>query len=160
MWEIFQLYSWREHFYKYSVIQVKAGTEKRLVADPHAFMNSNCWWSVTRQTYWPYSLYPVFRSRAPFFHPFFFGGVYLAHLFNFLCCILLVSYAFVLFEDTKGVIRILKSKDRQHNGQKKKYKSTNNDLQTITHKTKDRVTVPAKDHTAINIYMSSPKLSP
>jgi hypothetical protein len=44
------------------------------------------------------------------------------------------------FEDTKGVIRILKSKDRQHNGQKKKYKSTNNDLQTITHKTKDRVT--------------------
>jgi hypothetical protein len=40
------------------------------------------------------------------------------------------------FEDTKGVIRIGKSKDRQHNGQKKKYKRTNN----ITHKTKDRVT--------------------
>ena len=26
------------------------------------------------------------------------------------------------FEDTKGVIRIRKSKDRQHNDQKKKYK--------------------------------------
>ena len=25
------------------------------------------------------------------------------------------------FEDTKGVIRIRKSKDRQHNGQKKKF---------------------------------------
>jgi len=28
----------------------------------------------------------------------------------------------------KGVIRIHKSKDRQHNGQKKKDKGTNNDL--------------------------------
>jgi lipopolysaccharide export LptBFGC system permease protein LptF len=36
------------------------------------------------------------------------------------------------FEDTKGVIRIRKSKkNRQHNGQKKKYKRTNNDLQNI-----------------------------
>ena len=35
------------------------------------------------------------------------------------------------FQDTKGVIRIRKSKDRQHNGQKKKYKRTNNDLQSI-----------------------------
>jgi hypothetical protein len=36
------------------------------------------------------------------------------------------------FGDTKGVIgiRILK-KNRQHNGQKKKYKGTNNDLQNI-----------------------------
>jgi len=42
--------------------------------------------------------------------------------------------------DTNGVIRIYKSKDRQHNGQKKKEKRTNNDLQNITHKTKDRVT--------------------
>jgi len=33
-----------------------------------------------------------------------------------------------VFEDTKGVIRIRKSKDRQHNGQKKKDKRTNNDL--------------------------------
>jgi hypothetical protein len=34
----------------------------------------------------------------------------------------------------KGVIRINKSKnDRQHNGQRKKYKMTNNDLQNITH---------------------------
>jgi hypothetical protein len=46
------------------------------------------------------------------------------------------------FEDTKGVIRIRKSKkDRQHNGQKKKDKRTNNDLQNITQKTKDRVTL-------------------
>jgi hypothetical protein len=36
------------------------------------------------------------------------------------------------FEDTKGVIRIRKSmKERQHNGQKKKYKRTNNGLQNI-----------------------------
>ena len=45
-------------------------------------------------------------------------------------------------EDTKGVIRIRKSKkdrqhnsqkmkNRQHNGKKKKYKSTKNDLQNI-----------------------------
>jgi len=35
-------------------------------------------------------------------------------------------------EDTKGVIRIRKSmKNRKHNGQKKKYKRTNNDLQDI-----------------------------
>ena len=41
------------------------------------------------------------------------------------------------FEDTKGVIRICKSKDRQHNGQKKedKQRSTKH-----TYKTKDRVT--------------------
>ena len=38
------------------------------------------------------------------------------------------------FEDTKGVIRIPKSKrDRQCNGQKKKDKRTNNDLQHVTH---------------------------
>ena len=36
------------------------------------------------------------------------------------------------FEDTNGVTRIRKSKkNRQHNGQKKKDKMTNNDLQTI-----------------------------
>jgi hypothetical protein len=36
------------------------------------------------------------------------------------------------FEDTKGVIRFRKSKkNRKHNGQKKKYKKTNNDLQNI-----------------------------
>jgi hypothetical protein len=34
-------------------------------------------------------------------------------------------------EDTKRVIRIRISKNRQHNGQKKKYKSTNNYLQSI-----------------------------
>ena len=45
------------------------------------------------------------------------------------------------FEDTKRVIWIRKSKkNRQHNGQKKKDTRTNNDLQNITHKTKDRVT--------------------
>jgi hypothetical protein len=35
------------------------------------------------------------------------------------------------FEDAKGVIRIHISKNRQHNGQKKKYKRTNNDLKNI-----------------------------
>ena len=34
-------------------------------------------------------------------------------------------------EETKGVIRIRISKNTQHNGQKKKYKKTNNDLQNI-----------------------------
>ena len=36
------------------------------------------------------------------------------------------------------VIRSRKSKDRQRNGQKKKDKGTNNDLQGTTQKTKDR----------------------
>jgi hypothetical protein len=36
------------------------------------------------------------------------------------------------FEDTKGVIRIrISKKNRQHNGQKKKYKRTNIDLQNV-----------------------------
>jgi hypothetical protein len=30
--------------------------------------------------------------------------------------------------------------DRQHNGQKKRHQRADNDLQNITHKTKDRVT--------------------
>jgi hypothetical protein len=34
-------------------------------------------------------------------------------------------------EDTKGLIRIRISKNRQYNGQAKKYKRTNNDLQNI-----------------------------
>jgi len=40
-------------------------------------------------------------------------------------------------EDTKEVIRIRKSKDRQYNGQQKKNKRTNNDLQNTSQKTKD-----------------------
>jgi len=40
------------------------------------------------------------------------------------------------FEDSEGVIKIRESKrNRQHNGQKKKYKRTNNDLQNTTQKT-------------------------
>jgi hypothetical protein len=36
------------------------------------------------------------------------------------------------FEDTKGAIRIrMSNKNRQYNGQKKKYKRTNNDQQNI-----------------------------
>jgi hypothetical protein len=35
-----------------------------------------------------------------------------------------------MFEDTKGIIRIrISKKNRQHNGQKKNYKRTNNNLQ-------------------------------
>jgi len=46
-----------------------------------------------------------------------------------------------MFEDTKGVIISRKSKkDRQYNGQRKKDKRTNNDLQNVTHETKDRAT--------------------
>jgi hypothetical protein len=61
------------------------------------------------------------------------------------------SICYEIFEDTKGVIRIRKSKkDRQHNGQKKKDKRTNNDLQNTTHKPKDRATrTPLK--TGVNL---------
>jgi hypothetical protein len=38
-------------------------------------------------------------------------------------------------KDTKEVIKIRKSKDRQHNGQKKKDKRTNNGLQNNAQKT-------------------------
>jgi hypothetical protein len=41
------------------------------------------------------------------------------------------------FEDIEGVIRSCKWKDRQYNGQYKKYKKTNNDLQNNTEKTKN-----------------------
>ena len=45
------------------------------------------------------------------------------------------------FEDIKRVVRSLRSKKhRQHNAQKKRYKKTNNDLQTIRQKTNDRAT--------------------
>ena len=45
------------------------------------------------------------------------------------------------FENTKGVIRIRQSKKgRQHNDQKKKNKRTNNNLENIAQKTKDRAT--------------------
>jgi hypothetical protein len=45
------------------------------------------------------------------------------------------------FENAIEVIEIRKSKkDRQHNGQRKNDKRSNNDLQNATQKTKDRVT--------------------
>jgi hypothetical protein len=45
------------------------------------------------------------------------------------------------FEDTNGVMRSRKSKmGRQYNGQKKRMKRTNNDMQNTTHKTKNRAT--------------------
>ena len=55
--------------------------------------------------------------------------------------ILLFTYLYIPdeeeFEDTKGVMRIRKSKkNRQHNGQNKKYKRTNNDLQNMVIKLK------------------------
>jgi len=53
----------------------------------------------------------------------------------FLWTIMLVKRVCLIqeeFEDTKGVIKIRKSKkDRQHNGQKKKDKRTKNDLQNV-----------------------------
>ena len=39
-------------------------------------------------------------------------------------------------EDTKGVIRVRISKNRQHNNQQKMYKRTNSDLQNIDIKLK------------------------
>jgi hypothetical protein len=50
------------------------------------------------------------------------------------------------FEDTKRVIRIRKSKDRKHNGQWKRDKKINKDLQNTTHKTKDRITRTPLNH--------------
>jgi hypothetical protein len=54
-----------------------------------------------------------------------------------------IQYTTILyeeFEDTKGIIRIcISKKNRQHNGQKKKYKRTQQSTKH-THKTKDRVT--------------------
>jgi hypothetical protein len=56
------------------------------------------------------------------------------------------------FEETKGVIRIRKSKDRQHNGQTKKVKCTNNDLQNIyTANEKQELVAHAKDDCRGNI---------
>ena len=57
-------------------------------------------------------------------------------------CVYIIFYFLVRkFEDIKEVSRSCKLKDRQHIGQKKKDKNTNNDLQNITQKTKDRVTL-------------------
>jgi hypothetical protein len=42
------------------------------------------------------------------------------------------KFRYAEFEDTKGIIRIrILKKNRQHNGQKKKDKRTNNDVQNI-----------------------------
>jgi hypothetical protein len=41
-----------------------------------------------------------------------------------------------MFEDIRGVIKSRILKDRKYNGQKKKDKRTNNDLQNTTQKTK------------------------
>ena len=49
------------------------------------------------------------------------------------------------FEDTIGVIRIRKLKDRQHNSQKKKYKRTNKDLENIHIKLKFEKHDPTKN---------------
>ena len=56
------------------------------------------------------------------------------------------------FGDTKGVIRIRKSKkDRQHNSQKKKYKKDKERSTKHTYKTKDRVTrIPLKIGVGVN----------
>ena len=70
----------------------------------------------------------------------------LLFLMTIMLCIafvLLVLLLYLLvrkFEDTKRVIRSRKWKDRQHNGQKKKVKSTNNDLENIKQNTKDWAT--------------------
>jgi hypothetical protein len=53
-------------------------------------------------------------------------------------------------------IRIHKSKkNRQHNGQKKQTKKTNNDLQNITHKTKDQVTQTPLKKYAVFVLLNS-----
>ena len=58
------------------------------------------------------------------------------------------------FEDTKGVIKIRKSKkDKQHNGQNKKYKRTNSDLPSNTQQAKDQAT-----RTSLKLGMNSGSL--
>ena len=52
-------------------------------------------------------------------------------------CAISINNIIFVCEDTKEVIRIRKLKqERQHNGQKKKYKRTNIDLQNIDIKLK------------------------
>ena len=51
------------------------------------------------------------------------------------------------FKDTKGVIRIRKPKDRQHNGQRKKDKQRST---KHTHKTIDRVTPNPTKNLGVN----------
>jgi len=64
------------------------------------------------------------------------------------------------FEDTIWVIRIRKSKYRQHNGQKKKNKRTNNNLQNTTQKTKDTVKrTPLKTGTRRVTLVTNPVVS-
>ena len=46
----------------------------------------------------------------------------------------------LFLEDTIGVIRSHKSKDRHYNGQKQKRQKDKQDLQNTTQKTKDRAT--------------------
>ena len=52
------------------------------------------------------------------------------------------------FEDTKGVIRRSKSKDRQHNGQNKKDKRTNNDTKHYTDNKRSSNANPTKNSCA------------
>jgi hypothetical protein len=58
---------------------------------------------------------------------------YIYKYFKYIChCVSHTWTQLEEFEDTKGVIIIrISKKNRQHNGQKKKYKRTNNDLQHI-----------------------------
>ena len=48
-----------------------------------------------------------------------------------------MQFVYEKFEDTKRVIRISKTKDRQHNEQKKRDKKTINNQQIIIRITKD-----------------------
>ena len=63
---------------------------------------------------------------------------------------LLIKHQIEEFEDTKAVIRIRKSKDRQHNNKKKKDKRTNNDLQNKHIKLKMEQQEPTRDSLLIH----------
>ena len=53
---------------------------------------------------------------------------------------MITGNAFTFFKTSLNIPRICKSTtDRKFNGQKKKYKGTDNNLQNTTQKTKDRV---------------------
>jgi len=64
-------------------------------------------------------------------------------------------------EETKGVIRIrISKKKRQHNGQKKKYKRTNNDLQHTTQWPKEKVQKDKQRSTNIEAKTLEPLADP
>jgi len=80
----------------------------------------HCWWTISPRWYHP--------SSSQSFNSDMFYVIYSLWNLQFLNNVIFIKEELV---DTKEIIRIRISKNRQYNGQKKKYKRTNNDLQNI-----------------------------